>query len=100
MVARCGLTLHTGIEGLWVRPTVFPPSAAISPDVYGDRTGPWGDGAGWLEYWAELGTGWVNLGLAVGTDGLPHIAYESQWRKGDQFERLPDDDYPAFNFNG
>jgi hypothetical protein len=71
-----------------VTPQIYPPPARIEPDTYGDRTGTWGDGVEWLEYWAHLGTGWVNLGIAEDTNGHPYIVYESQWRKGDDWPPL------------
>ena len=91
-------TLPDGIEGLRVKPATYP-GTAIEPDTYGDRTGSWGNGVEWLDYWAGLGGWWVNLGIAKDDDG-PFIEYESQWRKGDPVEPLPDGHYPAFNFHG
>ena len=71
----------------------------VRPDTYGDRVGVWGDGVEWLDYWASLGTAWVNLGIATDDTGQPCIVYETQWRKGDDWEPLVDR-YPAFNFHG
>ncbi len=94
---RRSVVLATGLEGIVVAPQSYPVTS-ISPDTYGDRTGTWGDGADWLEYWAGLGGTWVNLTLVIDEAGQPCIRYESQWRKGDIIERLPDGRYPAFNF--
>lgn len=91
-------TLSGGIDGLRMKPPTYP-GTTIEADTYGDRTGSWGNGAKWLEYWAGLGGSWVNLGIASDVDG-PFIEYESQWRKGDPIESLPDGRYPAFNFHG
>ncbi len=87
-----------GIERLRVKPTTYP-GTAIEPDTYGDRMGQWGDGVEWLDYWAGLGSIWVNLGIAHDDEG-PFIEYESQWRKGDPIEPRPDGRYPSFNFHG
>jgi hypothetical protein len=87
------------ITTLPVRPQTYSPPASIDLDTYGDRTGVWGDGVGWLDYWAHLGTGWVNLGVAQDEGGQPYVAYESQWRKGDDWPPLVGA-YPAFNFHG
>jgi hypothetical protein len=91
-------TLPRGIEGLRVMPAIYP-GRTIGPDTYGDQTGSWGDGVVWLTYWAGLGSSWVNLGIAHDEEG-PFIESESQWRKGDPIEPLPDGRYPAFNFHG
>lgn len=99
LAARASVALPAGIEGLKVVPQTYP-GAAISDDTYGDRTGNWGDGVDWLEYWAGLGGSWVNLGIITGADGDPAIAYETQWRKGDPIEPIPGDGYPAINFHG
>lgn len=88
-------TVAGGIEGLRVKPATYP-GTAIEPDTYGHRTGSWDDGVEWLDYWAGLGGWWVNLGIAHDDEG-PFIEYESQWRKGDPIEPLPDGRYPAFN---
>lgn len=90
--------LPDGIGVLRVKPNTYP-GTMIEADTYGDRTGLWGDGRDWLEYWASLGGYWINLGIAADADG-PYINYESQWRKGDPIEHLPDGFYPAFNFHG
>jgi hypothetical protein len=87
-----------GIERLRVKPATYP-GTQIEPDTYGDRTGSWDDGVEWLHYWAGLGGSWVNLGIALDDEG-PFIEYESQWRKGDPIEPLPEGRYPAFNFHG
>jgi hypothetical protein len=92
--------LPGGIASLRVMPQTYPPRSVVDPDTYGDRIGIWGDGRAWLAYWASLGGYWVNLGIAATKDGEPYIAYESQWRKGDPVEVLPDGGYPAFNFHG
>ena len=83
-----------------MKPQTYPRQPHIDADTYGDRTGVWGDGRDWLEYWASLGGYWVNLGIATSDGGRPYIAYETQWRKGDPIERLPSGLYPAFNFHG
>jgi hypothetical protein len=98
LAAQLSLPLPHGIERLQLVPETYP-GTTIPADTYGERRGPWGDGMAWIEYWADLSDHWVNLGLRLGADGVPFIAYASQWRQGAPAERCPENGCPSFNFN-